>query len=221
MAHHEGLVAGLAAALVLSSSLAASAGEPAAHHLIYLHGRIVQERQSARPKSAEFGYYELDQIVETFKKRGFVVTNGIRPKAASLDESAARVVDQVHELLAAGVPASRIAVVGASMGSAIALRASLRLQNADVSFSLLGACMSMNVPELLAEYGQRPAGRILAIREKSDEMSEPCPPWTDDTRSRATLTVRELVTETGLRHGFLYRPLPEWVEPVVEWSTRR
>ena len=211
----------IAAALVLSSSLAASAGDPAARHLIYLHGRIVQEQQSARPKHPEFGYYELDQIVKTFEKRGFTVTDGIRPKGATLDESAAKVVDQVRGLLASGVPASRIAVVGGSMGAAIALRASLRLQNPAVGFSVLGACMSQSVPQLLSEYGQKPAGRILAIREKSDKTSEPCPPWSDDARSRATLTVRELVLETGLRHGFLYRPLPEWVEPVVEWSTRR
>jgi hypothetical protein len=77
--------------------------------------------------------------VKTFEKRGFTVTDGVRPKGATLDESAAKVVDQVRTLLASGVPAS----------------------------------------------------------------------------------VRELVLETGLRHGFLYRPLPEWVEPVVEWSTRR
>jgi len=141
----------IAAALVLSSSLAASAGDPAARHLIYLHGRIVQEQQSARPKHPEFGYYELDQIVKTFEKRGFTVTDGIRPKGATLDESAAKVVDQVRGLLASGVPASRIAVVGGSMGAAIALRASLRLQNPAVSFSVLGACMSQSVPQLLGE----------------------------------------------------------------------
>ncbi|HEY7923126.1 MAG TPA: hypothetical protein VII62_08090, partial [Vicinamibacteria bacterium] len=62
-----------AAALIVSSSLAVSAGEPPARHLIYLHGRIVQEQQSARPKHPEFGYYELDRIVETFEKRGFTV----------------------------------------------------------------------------------------------------------------------------------------------------
>ena len=128
--------AGLAAALVLSSSLAASAGDPAARHLIYLHGRIVQEQQSARPRHPEFGYYELAQIVETFDTRGFTVPEASPPTPATIDESAAKVVDQ-------------------------------------------------------------------------------------DARSRATLSVRELVLETGLRHGFLYRPLPEWVEPVVEWSTRR
>ena len=202
-------------------ALVAFADEAGPRHLIYLHGRIIQDTQSARPRHPEFGYYELEQILATFRERGFVVTGEIRPKKASLDESADRVVDQIRRLRSSGVPASRITVVGGSMGAAIALRASLRLQDPEVSFSVLGACMSQSVPLLLAEYGAVPAGRILAIREKSDETSGPCPAWSDDATSRATLVVREIVLDTGLRHGFLYRPLREWVEPVVDWATLR
>jgi hypothetical protein len=33
--------------------------------------------------------------------------------------------------------------------------------------------------------------------------------------------VREIVLRTGLGHGFIYRPLPEWVNPAVEWITAR
>jgi pimeloyl-ACP methyl ester carboxylesterase len=145
----------------------------------------------------------------------------MRPKDASLIVSAERVVGQVQRLLASGVPASRITVVGASMGAAIALRASQRLQNPDLRYCVLGACLSQSVPLLLAEYGKRPAGRVLAIRETSDETSEPCPTWSGDVGPQATLVVREIVVNTGLRHGFLYRPLPEWVDPVVEWATQR
>ncbi len=32
---------------------------------------------------------------------------------------------------------------------------------------------------------------------------------------------REIVVHTGLGHGFLYRPLPEWLNPVVEWAGAR
>lgn len=35
---------------------------------------------------------------------------------------------------------------------------------------------------------------------------------------RCGRVARELVLDTGLRHGFLYRPLPAWVEPVARWA---
>jgi hypothetical protein len=73
-------------------------------HLIYLHGRIVQERQSTRPRHPQFGYYELEKILDAFRDRGFDVSGEIRPKAASVTESADRVVAQVRRLLASGVP---------------------------------------------------------------------------------------------------------------------
>jgi pimeloyl-ACP methyl ester carboxylesterase len=190
-------------------------------HLIYLHGRIVQDQQSARPRHPEFGYYELEGILSTFRERGFEVTGEIRPKGAAVSDSADRVVDQIRRLVASGVPASRITVVGGSMGAAIALLASVRLQDPAASFCALSPCLSQSIPALLAEHGRRPMGRILAIREKSDEMSEPCSPWKPDPGSSPTLVVREIVLDTGLRHGFLYRPLPGWVEPVVEWAKRR
>ena len=211
----------LVAAFLSSWALASAADEAGPRHLIYLHGRIVQDQQDARPRHPEFGYYELEQILATFRERGFVVTGEIRPKDAPLLASADRVVEQIRGLLASGVPASRITVVGGSMGAAIALRASLRLQNPDVRYCVLGACLSQTVPLLLAEHGAKPNGRILAIREKSDETSEPCPAWSAETGPQASLVVREILLDTGLRHGFLYRPLREWVAPVVEWATQR
>jgi len=89
------------------------------------------------------------------------VTGEIRPKDASLLVSADRVVAQVERLLASGVPASRITVVGGSMGAAIALRASLRLQNPAVRYCLLGACMSRSVPLLPVPAAAR-VGRARA-----------------------------------------------------------
>lgn len=213
--------AGHAAALILSSSLVASASEPPARHLVYLHGRIVGEQQSRRPKHPQFGYYELDAVLDTFRQRGFAVSCEMRPKGQALAAAAERAAEQVRALQAAGVPSGRITVLGASMGAEVALLASAKLRDPELRFALLGACLSLSLPELVAERGHGPAGHLLAIREKSDETSEPCPPWTDDPGSRSRLEVRELLLDTGLRHGFLYRPLPEWVDPVVDWATRR
>jgi pimeloyl-ACP methyl ester carboxylesterase len=187
-------------------------------HLIYLHGWIVQEEQSARPRHPQYGYYELEKILSAFRDRGFVVSGEIRPKSASVSDSADRVVEQVRKLLESGVPADHITVVGASMGAKIALVASARLQNQEVRYCILGACLWENVRRIKADEGKSPSGRVLSIREASDDVTGGCPSWNNDITSAPLLVAREIVLQTGLHHGFLYRPLPEWVNPVVEWA---
>ena len=219
----EQLGAGLTAAAMFFAGMGARAAPQSGHsrHLIYLHGRIVQEQQNARPRSTRFGYYELKKILDAFRERGFVVSGEIRPKSASVSDSADRVVEQIRRLLKSGIPADRVTVVGASMGAAIALLASTRLQNSGVRFCVLGACLSESVRGLLADEGRGPSGHLLAIREATDDLIGPCPPWTDGHESPSGLLAREIVLNTGLSHGFLYRPLPEWVGPVVEWAGAR
>ncbi len=187
--------------------MATDAGRP--RHLIYLHGRIVQEQRSGRPRHPQFGYYELDKILDAFRDRGFDVSGEIRPKAASVSEAADRVVAQVRRLLESGVPADDVTVVGASMGAAVALRASARLQKPDVRFCVLGGCLSESVRGLLADEGKAPSGHVLSIREATDDSTGACKPWKTDLDSRSLLVAREIVLDTGLGHGFLYRPLPE------------
>jgi len=181
----------------------------------------VQEQQSALPRHPQFGYYELEKILEAFRERGFDVSGEIRPKSASVSESADRVVAQVRRLLGSGVPADRVTVVGGSMGAAIALVASARLQNPDVRFCVLGACLSESVRGLLADEGKSPSGHVLSIREASDDSTGACKPWKNGPDSPTLLVAREIVVDTGLSHGFLYRPLPEWVNPVVQWAGAR
>ncbi len=208
----------VATSLLLGAARSDAAEPPRPWHLIYLHGRIVQEQQSARPKHPQHGYYEMDKILATFREKGFVVHGEIRPKSASVVDSADRLAAQINRLIASGVPADHITVVGASMGGGIALLAASRLQNPGVRFCILGACLSEGVARLVATEGTRPAGRVLAVKESSDETTRDCPPWQNDPTAGSTLVVREIVLDTGLRHGFLYRPLPEWVNPVVEWA---
>jgi pimeloyl-ACP methyl ester carboxylesterase len=208
----------LTAVLLLSAPVVRGEG-PVGRQLIYLHGRIVQEQQSARPTHPEWGTYELEAILEAFRTRGFAVTGEIRPKANTVSQSADHVVEQVRGLLANGTPPGRITVVGGSMGASIALLASVRLQNPDLRFVVLGACMSKNLEALVAEHGKKPAGRFLSFIEKSDELSQPCPAWSASAGS-STLAVHEIVLNTGLHHGFLYRPLPEWVEPTAAFAAR-
>src|SRR5262245_3662125 len=96
-------------AVLLTAERVSSGQRP--KHLIYLHGRIIQEDQSARPQHPQFGYYELEKIRAVFRDRGFVVSSQIRPKSASVSESADRVVEEVQRLLQSGVRAEDITVV--------------------------------------------------------------------------------------------------------------
>jgi pimeloyl-ACP methyl ester carboxylesterase len=214
--HSAGWV--LAAALLAASPGGASGDAKSERHLIYLHGAIVQQEQNARPRHPEFGFYEFDEILHQLRQRGFVVHGEIRPRAQSVGAAADRVVAQVKSLLASGVPADHVTVVGASMGAAIALRASARLGDPELRFALLGVCLPESVRRLAESDGGRPSGRLLAVREASDETTTPCAPWKGDDPRPPALVAREIVLDTGLRHGFLYRPLPAWVTPVTEWA---
>jgi len=200
-----------AAFLALTVAAPARSAEPP-RHLIYLHGRIVQERQSARPVNVRFGAYELEKIRSAFRERGFTVHSEIRPRTATVEESADRVAAEVKRLLASGVPVERIAVVGASMGASIAFLAAERLQLPGLRVATLGAC--------LFENAKGPVGHLLAIREESDDLIGPCRAW-NPAAAPPGLRARELVLHTGLSHGFLYRPLPEWVEPVAAFAASR
>jgi hypothetical protein len=187
-------------------------------HIIYVHGRIVQDQQSPRPRHPKFGYYELDKILDAFRDQGFTVSADLRPSQEPFSEATDRVVAQVRRLLASGVPPDHITVVGASLGGYIAVFAAARLQNPDVRFGVLGACLSVAARKAREDGGKAPAGRILAIRDASDDLTTPCPAWQSDGRERPRAVLREIAVDTGLAHGFLYRPLPEWVNPVLEWA---
>lgn len=196
-------------------ALPAAGGDTQMNHLIYLHGRIIQEQQDPRPQHPRFGHYELEKILDTFRARGFTVSGEIRPKAASVGGSADAVVARVRELLESGVPPERITVLGGSMGGGIALVVSARLQNPRLRFAVLGVCLSDNV-RAIAAAGPAVSGQVLAIREASDDFTRDCAPW--ETSDEKSLVAREIVLNTGLEHGFLYQPLADWVDPVLAWA---
>lgn len=95
---------------------------------------------------------------------------------------------------------------------------SVSLQNQDVRYCILGGCLSENVRGIEADEGKSPSGRLLSIRETSDDLTGACPSWRNGITAAAPLVAREIVLQPGLRHEFIYRRLPEWVNPVAEWA---
>lgn len=134
-----------------------------------------------------------------------------RPLGTDFRQFGARVAGQVRGLLAAGVPAERIAVVGFSKGGAIAIIASALLEDPRIAFVFLGACGDW----VKGRDDVDVRGRILSIYEASDELGTSCAPlFTQATHAREH---REIRITTGARHGAFYRPRPEWLRPLLQW----
>jgi hypothetical protein len=182
-----------------------------ARYLFYLHGAII-ETQGVRPTHPRFGVYEYQEILEVLGAHDCVVISEARPAGTDGAEYAAKVVDQVEALLAAGVPPEHITVVGFSKGGGIAITASSLLANDHLNFVFMGACGPWyeSRPQIV------PRGRLLGLREASDELVGPCETLFDRAAGGER---REVVTDLGGGHGAFYRPNPEWIEPVVEWAS--
>jgi hypothetical protein len=188
--------------------------DPGRRYLVYLHGRIVEE-QGRRASSPEFGAYDYDGIVQALAGSGTVVIGEIRSKDADPQASARHVADEVRRLLAAGVPARSITIVGASKGAVIAMLASTALPDPDLGWVLLASCNDA----IGRQFEISLHGQVLSIFESSDEIGGSCSGFF--ARSPELGRHDEVRLETGLRHGFLYRPLAEWVEPARTWALDR
>ena len=183
---------------------------PDARYVFYLHGRIIEE-EGPRPTHPEYGVYEYRAILDTLASEGAEVISEMRPPGAGVWEYGERVATQARNLIAAGVEAHNITVIGLSKGGSLAIIASSALANTEVNFVFLASCYEsiFALPQISV------AGRILSIYEASDELGVSCAPLLEN--ARAGSRHEEIRIDTGARHGAFYVPRAEWVEPVSAW----
>ena len=192
-----------------------------AKYLFYLHGRIV-ETGGLRPQHPRHGFYEYEEILRTLSARAFTIISEPRPADTEHFEYAREVVGQIGRLLAAGVPARNVTVVGASKGGAIAVFVSTLLRNRDVSFVVLAGC-SGGGPYLRHKVDLH--GRVLSIYDTTDEFGGPggrglsCEKFYRQSTGLRQSGVIEI--RLGVGHGLLYKPFKEWIDPAVEWANGR
>ena len=61
-------------------------------------------------------------------------------------------------------------------------------------------------------------GNLLSIYESSDELAQSCAALA--SRCSADIAhFEEIRLNLGIGHGFVYRPIDEWVEPALRWSS--
>ncbi|HEX9962291.1 MAG TPA: alpha/beta hydrolase, partial [Pyrinomonadaceae bacterium] len=189
---------------------AAQAGNTKAKYLFYLHGKIVED-QGAKAVSERYGAYEYEKIVEGFRAEGFNVVSEARPKDTDVIKYAEKVAGQVRQLLKDGVAPENITVVGASRGAFIAMLASTYIKNKNVNFVIIAGCSVSREFLNLANLH----GNVLSIYEKSDTTGS-CKQVFEDAEGLSKQ--KEVMLETGLAHGFIYRPMREWLIPTLDWA---
>ncbi len=188
--------------------------DPGTRYVIYLHGRIIEDK-GPRPTDERWGTYEYRQILDTLATGGVTVISEQRPPATDMDAFAEKVAGQVRTLLAAGVPAEHITVVGFSKGGGIATRTSALLKNDKVSFVFLAACGSGDFSGVNRDV----RGRILSIYEESDDAGRSCAQLFAKSSGKGER--KEIKIETGKSHGAFYQPRKEWTNPVLAWILQK
>lgn len=211
----------LAAALALTTAARAEAPQgviprvpespdPEGRYLFYLHGRIVEE-QGPNAVSAEHGPYEYAAIVRQLAEAGFTVIGEVRARDTDPEAYADAVAAQIGRLLDAGVRPRDVTVLGASKGAVIAMLVSTRLA-ARVRYVLLANCNEY----ILGTFSPRLHGDVLSIYDADDPLGQTCQPLFE--RSPELGERREIRLDTGLGHGFIFRPLEAWVRPALAWA---
>lgn len=189
--------------------------DPTERYMFYLHGRIIED-QGIPAFSPDYGVYEYESILDKLAGFGFTVISEQRPKNTDGMKYAERVAGQVTELLNAGVPGENIMVVGVSKGAWITIAITNFLANKELNFVLMGTCD----PETIQFFMQQNAflyGNVLTIRDSLDEFAGSCQKLFVFSEGKIS-RYEEIVLHVGTGHGILYKPLDEWMLPVIQWA---
>jgi hypothetical protein len=186
------------------------------YYLFYLHGKIIED-QGIPAVSPDYGEYEYQAILEKLSNYGYVVISEQRVKNTDSMEYAKKITEQVTALLKAGVPAGNITIVGASKGAGITIFVSHLLENEEINYVIMAICDPATVEELkqnkISLYGN-----VLSIYDSTDELAGSCQELFSFSEGKGISKYNEIVLNVGTGHGILFKPLDEWIIPVIQWT---
>lgn len=189
----------------------------AQQYLFYLHGKIIEDQGINAVETARgFGAYQYNDILDAFKIRKFIVMSEVRRPNTDVRHYAHKVAQQVDSLIKiAKVGSDHITIVGASKGATIAMYASTYLQNPNIKFVFMSACSEAS---FITNSDISISGNVLSIYETSDPIGSSCSQLKEHSKKNALAHFSEIALHTGLQHGYFYRPIPEWLNPVLKWA---
>ena len=180
-------------------------------YIYYLHGRIIED-QGINAVSKKYGPYKYIAILKTLEENGLIVKSEPRKENTAITIYASKITQEIKALIQTGVDPKNITVLGASKGAIITMLISTNLANSNVKFVLMGNCNDW----VQSNFEIDLYGHILSIYEKSDEYGKSCASIIEN--SKHVKAFKEITLDTDLGHGFLYKPLEEWIVPTVEWT---
>lgn len=182
-------------------------------YLFFLHNRFIESHGPA-DKHPSYGRAEYQEILERFRKDGFVVISEKRPENTDAKLYAVKVTGQVDSLLKTGIDPSHITIVGTSKGGYIAQYVSSLSRNPKLNFVFIGASFKDDPEDMnnLTLFG-----RILSITEASDTGRIDLSAQPRFKRS-GLANFREITLHTGMHHGFLFKALDVWIVPAEKWA---
>ncbi|WP_409416939.1 alpha/beta hydrolase [Flavobacterium sp. PS2] len=201
---------------MLLSSLSfgqAKAQDTTQAYIFFLHNKFLEEND-LNAVHPEYGRAEYNEIIKSFKDDNFIVFSELRNKNTDFDGYAKKVVKQIKSLIKKGVKPNKITVIGTSKGGYLAQYVSTYLANPNVNFVFIGCFTEADIQNIpVINY----CGNILTIYEKSDIYGVSAIKRKETSKLKIN-HFKEIELNTGLKHGFLYKALNDWIVPCKKWA---
>lgn len=200
--------------VVLFCSTAFACGENEDDRFIFfLHNRFLEEHELDE-SHPEFGRTEYKEILAEFEKSGLKVISEKRNGNVNARDYAVGIVNQIDSLTENGIEPSKITIVGTSKGGYIAQYVSTLANNPELNFVFVASFRNNdleNIPEINF------CGNILTIYEKTDPFGVSAIRRKENSTCEIK-NFKEIELNTGMGHGFLFKPLEEWIGPTIKWA---
>jgi len=183
--------------------------------MFFLHNRFL-ENHGLQEVHPEYGRCEYKEIIAAFENKGFNVLSEKREGEVDVRAYASGITKQIDSLIQIGIKPNQITVVGTSKGGYIAQYVSTLARNPELNFVFV-ACYQdsdiQNHPDINF------CGNILTIYDKSDTYGVSAA----ERKLTSTCNIqdfKEIEINTGMGHGFLFKPMEEWIEPTIKWGLK-
>jgi hypothetical protein len=211
---YKTVASGILSILAYFSPAQETTHQAGSRYLFFLHNRFI-ESHGPFEKHPSYGRAEYQEILERFRKDGFVVLSEKRPADVEVVLYARRVAGQIDSLIKIGVDPTNITIAGTSKGGYIAQYVSNLSKNSKLNFVFIGSSFEDDM--VGADDDITLYGRVLSITEASDTGRMDLSKQPRFKRSRLK-DFREIILHTGLHHGFLFKALDAWIIPTEKWA---